>query len=67
MIDLGLGKVYEEQLRSLAAKQSREIGVLILEAVRDYLEAAAITDVSSEEVAQTQFAMLESGPSPHPS
>ena len=55
-IDLGLA--YENQLRSLAAKQGREIGALIVEAVREYLEAATITDVSAEEVAQSQLAMF---------
>lgn len=62
-IDIGLA--YEDQLRSLAAKQGREIGALIVEAVREYLEAAAITDVTDEEVAESQLALLtELGPFP---
>ena len=55
-IDIGLA--YEDQLRSLAAKQGREIGALIIEAVREYLEAAAITDVTDEEVAESQITLL---------
>ena len=48
----------EEQLRALASKQGREIGVLVEEAVRRYLEFAAIADVEPGEVAETQMALM---------
>jgi len=48
----------EEQLRDLASKQDRNIDVLVEEAVRDYLEAAAITDLDPAEVAEAQVALL---------
>ncbi len=48
----------EAQLRDLAAKQGRSVGVLVDEAVRAYLEIAAITDLESAEVAEAQEAML---------
>ena len=56
-IDIGLA--YEDQLRSLAAKQGREIGALIVEAVREYLEAAAITDVTGRPGADPQETSFE--------
>jgi predicted transcriptional regulator len=55
-IELPVG--VEEQLRTLAARQGRAVGVLVEEAVRQYLEAAAITDVDAGEVAETQDALL---------
>ena len=55
-IELPVG--VEEQLRILAARQGRDVEVLIEEAVRQYLEAAAITDVDAGEVAETQDALL---------
>jgi predicted transcriptional regulator len=48
----------EEQLRDLALRQGRDIGVLLEEAVREYLEAAAITDLNAGEVAETQVVLL---------
>lgn len=48
----------EEQLRDLAGKQGRDIGVLVEEAVQDYLDAAAITDLDSSAAAETQMALL---------
>lgn len=55
-IELPIG--VEEQLRTLAARQGRDVGVLVEEAVRQYLEAAAITDVDAGEGAETQDALL---------
>ncbi len=52
----------EEELRSLAEKQGREVRVLVEEAVRQYLEAAAITDLDAKDVAETQTAMLDELP-----
>jgi predicted transcriptional regulator len=48
----------EEQLRDLAGKQGRDIGLLVEEAVQDYLDAAAITDLDGSEVAETQVALI---------
>lgn len=48
----------EEQLRSLAAKQGRELRTLVEEAIRQYLESAAITDLDASQVAEAQAALL---------
>jgi predicted transcriptional regulator len=48
----------EDQLRDLALRQGRELGVLLEEAVREYLEAAAITDLDAADVAESQVALL---------
>jgi predicted transcriptional regulator len=48
----------EEQLRDLAGKQGRDISLLVEEAVQDYIDAAAITDLDSSAVAETQVALL---------
>jgi len=40
----------EEQLRNLAAKQGRDVRTLVEEAVRQYLESAAITDLEPTQV-----------------
>jgi len=53
----------EEQLRKLAAKQGRDVRTLVEEAVRQYLESAAITDLDAIQVAETQAALL--GELPH--
>ena len=48
----------EDQLRNLAAKQGRDVRTLVEEAVRQYLESAAITDLDATQVAETQAALL---------
>jgi predicted transcriptional regulator len=48
----------EEQLRHLAARQGREMRTLVEEAVRQYLESAAITDLDAGHVAEAQSALL---------
>ncbi|MEP7013338.1 MAG: hypothetical protein ABJC13_23710 [Acidobacteriota bacterium] len=53
-----LPEAVEESLRELAARQSRDIPFLVKEAVRDYVEAARITDLTSAEVAEAQLALL---------
>ena len=53
----------EEQLRSLAARQGRDVRTLVEEAIRQYLEAAAITDVDANELAEVQAVLL--GELPH--
>lgn len=41
----------EEELRALAVTQSRDMGEILEEAVRLYIEATNITDLDAEEVA----------------
>jgi predicted transcriptional regulator len=53
----------EEQLRVLATRQGRDVHVLVEEAIRQYLEAAAITDVDANDIAEAQAALL--GELPH--
>lgn len=53
-----LAGTVEEQLRDLATRQGRAIDALLEEAVLQYLEAAAITDLSDEQVAETQLALM---------
>ncbi|HEX9732407.1 MAG TPA: hypothetical protein VGG06_10520 [Thermoanaerobaculia bacterium] len=53
-----LASSVEERLRDLASRQGRDVGVLVEEAVREYLEAMSITDVDSAEVAETQVALM---------
>jgi predicted transcriptional regulator len=53
----------EELLRTLAARQGRDVRVLVEEAIRQYLEAAAITDLDVNDVAEAQAALL--GELPH--
>ena len=48
----------EEQLRTLAARQGRDVRALVEEAIRQYLEAAAITDVDADAVAEAQAALV---------
>jgi predicted transcriptional regulator len=53
----------EEQLRNLAAKQGRDVRALVEEAIRQYLEAVAITDLDATQVAETQASLV--GELPH--
>ena len=53
----------EEQLRALATRQGRDVRALVEEAIRQYLEAAAITDLDPTDVAEAQGALL--GELPH--
>jgi predicted transcriptional regulator len=55
---IDLPSVVEDQLRDLAKRQDRDIAELIEDAVRQYLEAAAITDVDPNQVAETQAELL---------
>lgn len=47
----------EEQLRDLAFKQGKEVSVLVKDAIREYLEAMAITDLDAADVAAAQVAL----------
>ena len=49
----------EEQLRNLAAKQGRDVPTLVEEAVRQYLDFTAITDLDASDVGDTQTALLD--------
>ncbi|MCP3958477.1 MAG: hypothetical protein GY719_11545 [bacterium] len=49
----------EEQLRDLASRQGRDIGVLVEEALLRYLEVAAITDLNPTDVAEAQVALID--------
>ncbi len=51
---IDLPSVIEEQLRDLAKRQNRDIAELIEDAVRQYLEAVAITDLGPNQLAETQ-------------
>lgn len=53
-----LPSVVEEQLRDLAKRQNRDIAEIIEDAVRQYLQAAAITDIDPNQVAETQAELL---------
>ena len=59
---IDLPSIIEERLRDLAKRQNREIGELVEDAVRQYLEAAAITDVDPNQVADTQAKLLPERP-----
>jgi predicted transcriptional regulator len=59
---IDLPSVVEKQLRDLAKRQNRDIAELIEDAVRPYLEAAAITDVDPNQVAETQAQLLSELP-----
>jgi predicted transcriptional regulator len=48
----------EEELRSLAAKQGRDVRAVVEEAVRQYLESLAISDLDTIQVAETQTALI---------
>jgi len=54
----------EAKLRGLAAKQGREMRAVVEEAIRQYLETVAITDLDAADVAETQAAMLGELPRP---
>ena len=59
---IDLPSVVEEQLRDLAKRQNRDIAELIEDAVRQYLEAAAITDIDPNQLAETQAELLSELP-----
>jgi predicted transcriptional regulator len=59
---IDLPSVVEKQLRDLAKKQNRDIAELIEDAIRQYLEAAAVTDLDPNQVAETQAKLLSELP-----
>jgi predicted transcriptional regulator len=48
----------EQELRRLAAKRGMDISALLEAAVRQYLEAEAITDVDAGEIAEAQIVLV---------
>jgi len=52
----------EEQLRDLAAREGRGVDAAMEEALRSYLEAAAITDLDAAEVGEGQMNLLKQAP-----
>jgi len=61
-MSIDLPSVIEDQLRDLAKRQNRDIAELIEDAVRQYLETAAITDLEPNKVAETQAKLLSELP-----
>ena len=59
---IDLPSVVEEQLRDLAKRQNRDVAELIEDAIRQYLEAAAITDLDPNQVAEAQAKLLSELP-----
>jgi len=59
---IDLPGVVEQQLRELAKKQNRDIVEIVEDAVRQYLEAAAITDLGADQVAETQAKLISELP-----
>ncbi len=56
-MSIELPATVEKALRALAVTQRRALHELVDEAVRLYLEAAALTDLTAEEVGETQLAV----------
>lgn len=52
----------EAELQDLAMKEGRNIGTIVEEAVRQYLEAMAITDLNSGEIAEAQVELARELP-----
>jgi predicted transcriptional regulator len=56
-LTIELSATVEAQLQGLAERQGRDVRTLVEDAVRQYVEAAAITDLDGREVAETQAAV----------
>ncbi|HZD42218.1 MAG TPA: ribbon-helix-helix protein, CopG family [Terriglobales bacterium] len=59
---IDLPSVVEQQLRDLAKRQNRDVAELIEDAIRQYLEAAAITDLGPNQITETQAKLLSELP-----
>lgn len=57
-MSIELSSVAEAQVRVLAAKTGRDVRVLVEEAIQQYAESIAITDVEPGDVANAQTALL---------
>lgn len=53
-----LSATVERELRDLAMMQSRDVGEVVEEAVRQYLEASAITDLDPGQIAEAQAKLM---------
>ncbi len=58
IMTISLSGQLEERLRDLANHQGRDLRAVVEDALRRYLEDAAITDLTRAEVAATQEQML---------
>ena len=54
---IDLSNAVEEQLRHLAEREGRDVRVVLEDAVRQYAEAASITDLDADDVGETQLAL----------
>lgn len=61
-----LSSAVEKQVRQLARKQRKAVRVIVEDAVRQYIEAASITDLDAQEIASTQEALIAELPAPAP-
>ena len=61
-MNIELPSTVEHQLRDLAVRQGRELSKLVEDAVRQYVEAAAITDLDPSEVAEAQADLVRELP-----
>jgi predicted DNA-binding protein len=52
-----LPTAYEHRLRAIADREGRPVSLLVEEAVRNFLEAEAITDLEPSAVGDTQMAL----------
>jgi len=57
-VGIELTTAEEAQLRQIAAKTGRDVRVLVEEAIRQYADSIAITDLNSEDVAEVQLALV---------
>lgn len=57
-MSIDLPAATEEQLKDLAKRQGREVGAVVEDALRLYLEAAAITDLEPGEIAAAQATLI---------
>jgi predicted transcriptional regulator len=58
VVSIDLPRSVEKELRTLAEREGRDVGLIVEEAIRRYLEAAAITDLDANAVADAQAALL---------
>src|SRR5205085_10891134 len=59
---IDLSNAVEEQLRHLAEREGRDVRIVLEDAVRQYAEAASITDLDADDVGETQLALASELP-----
>jgi len=57
-MSIELSEAVEQQLRTLAAREGRDVAALVEDALRRYMEGAAISDVTPSQVGAAQAALL---------